>query len=354
MVRDRRRSLDKDRLGRARRVQGRRRPASDGTRRRIRGRGARRATDFVPLGSRRDDIAFCAGRLDRPGDWMWQRATRRLASTLLPVGRRTRGRLRHDDGGRRRRRQRLRRCRRRFAGRRRGRRRRGGNDGGRRSDRRLDSGRGRNRRRRRRCSCRCLRRRDGRGRRPRRRDRARRGGRRRRRRRRCPCREQALRIDVAVVLGRDPDAEMDARGRVFDVSARAHRPHRLPLGDSVALRDADRAEMEQRHRIAARREDRHPSAVRRYRPGERDRARRRGANRAAVAAPDVDTAVLSRGVRVRTDRKRAKHGPVGGPRPRERRPAQGERDDCDRTTHEKTMHKAPPSFPARATRPDVP
>ena len=108
---------------------------------------------------------------------------------------------------------------------------------------------------------------------------------------------------------------MHGRNAVLGVAARAHRPDRRTLVDDVALRHADRLEVEERHGVAVRREDRDAAPVGGHGAGERDRAGRGSANRRAGRAGDVDAAMLSGGVRVGAQLERAEHLAVGGPRP---------------------------------------
>ena len=162
--------------------------------------------------------------------------------------------------------------------------------------------------------------------------------------------QQAERVDVAFVLRRDPDAEVDTRGRMLRVAARAHRPDGRAFVDHVALRGRDRPEVDERDRVAVGREDRHAASVGGERARERDGPGRGRPDGQAVAAADVDSPVLSGGVRVGAERERAQHGSVGGPRPGKRRAARHERDQPCGADHEETVHKTPPSFSARATR----
>ena len=84
-----------------------------------------------------------------------------------------------------------------------------------------------------------------------------------RRGRRGPLRQQTERVDIALLVRGVPDTEMDARDRLLGRPARAHRPDRRALRDGLALRDADRPEVDERHGVAVLREDRDASAVRR-------------------------------------------------------------------------------------------
>ena len=228
-------------------------------------------------------------------------------------------------------------------------------------DRRCDRGR---RFRHRRCSRRLrrgCRRRDGRlddrrrwrgGRRRRRRNgHGRRGGRwRRRGRLRGSRREQADGIDVSVLSVGGADPQVDGRNAVLGLSARAHRADRPAFVDHVALHHLDRREVEERHGVAVRRQDRDAATVSRHGARERHRAGRRSANRAAGRAGDVDAAMLPGGVRVGAQLERAEHLAVRGPRPGCGAAAQGKCHGERCAEHEESVHKTPPSFSARATR----
>ena len=114
-------------------------------------------------------------------------------------------------------------------------------------------------------------------------------------------REQPEWIDVSLVVGRAADPEVDARHVLLGRAARAHRADGVAFADGRALRDLDRAEVDERDGVAVRREDRHAAAVGRQRPGEGDDARCGRLHRRAVRAGDVDAAVLPGGVRVRPE-----------------------------------------------------
>ena len=162
--------------------------------------------------------------------------------------------------------------------------------------------------------------------------------------------EQAERVDVALGLRRDANTEVDGGHGVLCVTARAHGPDRRPLGDRVALGDAERAEMNQRHRVPVGRQDRNAAPVGRERAGEAHRAGRRCANRGPVGPGNVDPSVLARRIGVAAERERTEHVAVGRPRPRRGGARQAERNEARRAEQEKTMHEAPPLFSARATR----
>jgi hypothetical protein len=130
-----------------------------------------------------------------------------------------------------------------------------------------------------------------------------------------PGRQQRQRIDVPVRVGRVPNAEVHVRLAALDISARADRADDLALVDLGAFGDADRAEMDERHRPAVLGAYGQAQALPRQATGERDDA---GGGRADVGArrsSDVDPAVLPAGVRVAVEDEGAQHRPVDRPRP---------------------------------------
>ena len=190
----------------------------------------------------------------------------------------------------------------------------------------------------------------------RRRSRGRRGRRRgrrgRRRRRNRPSAPGAGRADRRSPR---PAPRYGSRGGRSERHARrlrstpSSRPTRLPSTESPFATPID-AEVEQRHGVPVRGQDRDAPPVRRHRPGERDGAGRGGPYRRAVCPGDVDPPVLAGRIRVRAERERAEHGAVRRPRPGASGAAQSERREPRRAEHEETVHKTPPSFSARATR----
>jgi hypothetical protein len=81
-------------------------------------------------------------------------------------------------------------------------------------------------------------------------------------------------------------------------AARPDDRYRLPFHDHVASSDEGRAEMQQGHRVAVGRLNRHGKAVRGDSPDERDRALDGSDDRVAEHALDVDSTVLARRERV--------------------------------------------------------
>ena len=101
------------------------------------------------------------------------------------------------------------------------------------------------------------------------------------------------RIDVAVRIGGDADAEMDV-GRARDgVLARPDLADDVALRDRAAARDGGRAELEQRDRVAVGGQDRERAAAVGHRADEGDGAGGRRAHRRADRLADVDAAVLA-------------------------------------------------------------
>jgi hypothetical protein len=114
-----------------------------------------------------------------------------------------------------------------------------------------------------------------------------------------PRREESERIEVALVLRGDADAQMDVRLRGLRSPAGPDRPDRGTFRDDRIPDHADRPEMSEGHGQPVRCLNRHTLATRRYRPGERDGAGGRSENRRAGVAADVDATMLATGVRMR-------------------------------------------------------
>jgi hypothetical protein len=130
-------------------------------------------------------------------------------------------------------------------------------------------------------------------------------------------RQKPERVEIAVRVRRDTDAEME----VGAVDLR--RPARPDRADSVSLRDRgslghrDRAEVRQRHGVAVCRLDRDRLAAVRHRSGEADRPGRRSDHPLARRVrADVDPAMLAGCVRMRlVVGKRLQHRPLHRPCP---------------------------------------
>ena len=154
------------------------------------------------------------------------------------------------------------------------------------------------------------------------------GGRRRGCRRRVgstPRRKQAEWVDVGVLA--DPNAEMDVRNLMFSVARWPGICDRVSLGDDRSLPNAQRSEVCERRLDSVDDDDRHRQAVRRDLPCERHLPGRGRPYRARVAHCDVDSAMLTRGVLVSTDRVAPKHFAIARPHPRPRGRSGAERPD---------------------------
>ena len=128
-------------------------------------------------------------------------------------------------------------------------------------------------------------------------------------------RQQTERVHVALLVGGDANAQVHVRNRDLGRSAGADRPHHYALGHRCSAADGDRAEVDERHRVAARGLDRHGLAARRHRACVRDRSSRGRHDARSRGSGDVDAAMLSCRVGVRPEGERPQHGPVRGPRP---------------------------------------
>jgi hypothetical protein len=99
------------------------------------------------------------------------------------------------------------------------------------------------------------------------------------------------------------------------VGALADQTDSRSLGELVAARDADGAELEQGDRVAVGCLDGDGAPAARNRADEGDEAGGRGDHRRADRRAHVDAAVLTARVRVGAEEERAQHGPLDRPRP---------------------------------------
>ena len=154
--------------------------------------------------------------------------------------------------------------------------------------------------------------------------RGRRGG--RRRRRRPPARRQERqRVDVALRVVGGSYPEMDIRHLHLRLAGRPDGADGLALGDPVAGRDQDLAEMEQCDRVAVRRPDRDRAAVDGQPAGERHAPFRHGADGSAGVGADVDSRVSVLAVFGPAELEPTQNRPVDGPRPGARSPCSRQR-----------------------------
>ena len=97
-------------------------------------------------------------------------------------------------------------------------------------------------------------------------------------RRRRARRQQGQRVDVALLVGGQADAEVDERLRRVDDAARSHRAHRRALCDRLAPLDADRPQVQERRRVTRGQPNGDRAPTCRHGAGERDDARCRSAH----------------------------------------------------------------------------
>ncbi len=121
---------------------------------------------------------------------------------------------------------------------------------------------------------------------------------RRGRRRRALHGQEGERIDVALRIVRAAHAEIDVGHGQLGLAAGADRADHLALRDGVAASDRVGPEVHERDRVAVRRRDRQRLAADRHGSGEGDRAGDRRLHPGTARRADVDSAVLSGGVRV--------------------------------------------------------
>jgi hypothetical protein len=127
--------------------------------------------------------------------------------------------------------------------------------------------------------------------------------------------KQRQRIDVAMLVGRDADAEVHVWPVVLDLAARANGSDVVALADTGSLLDTELADVRQRDRKPVGGRDRDRQPIRRHRSRERDDAFPRGANRLSGVGADVDAPVLPGRVGIRAGRERAKDGTTNRPGP---------------------------------------
>ena len=120
-------------------------------------------------------------------------------------------------------------------------------------------------------------------------------------------------MDVRLVIA-DADAQVHVWHGVLGNAGWPRLCQRRTLRDAVATPDEKRPEMSQGRPVAVR-FDRDGEPVRRNLSGERDFTRNRGPDRATVVERNVDTAMLSGGVRVVAEREVTENGAVRRPRP---------------------------------------
>jgi hypothetical protein len=138
----------------------------------------------------------------------------------------------------------------------------------------------------------------------------------RRRLLRCaPGRQERQRVDVAVRVRGQADAQIDVRLGPLGLAARADRADDVALGDLGSDRDPDRAEMDERDRVPVLGTDRQAEPLLWKPAGEGDDSGRCGTDVRTGRGADVDPAVLAAGVRIPIGDERPEHRPVDRPGP---------------------------------------
>jgi len=167
----------------------------------------------------------------------------------------------------------------------------------------------------------------------------------RRRRSGAPRRQEAHRVEVALLVGRDANSEVHVGLCRFRVIGRPDRADRAPLHDGRPLPDRGRGQVGQRDRVAVGGLDRDDETVPGHLPGEADRPAGSGADTRAARPGDVEPAVLPRRVRVRAEAERPQHGPVRRPCPRLGHAWQGARQhEYQHDTPQRSSHSSTPCF----------
>ncbi len=128
-------------------------------------------------------------------------------------------------------------------------------------------------------------------------------------------RKEGLGVDVALLVGRDADAQVDVRLGPGGLTARAHGGDGRPLRDRVALANPNRAEMLQRHGVAVGRPDRERLAAFRHGACEGHRSGRRREHVGSEIAGDVDAAMLTARIGIASEDERAEDPPTDRPCP---------------------------------------
>jgi hypothetical protein len=136
-----------------------------------------------------------------------------------------------------------------------------------------------------------------------------------RRRRGCSRRQQRERIHIALRIARGTYAQVDVRKLVLGCPTRPDRPDRRPFANRVTLRNGERAEMDECHRVAVVGLDRDDLSARGHRPRERDVARSRRQYGSAAISADVDAAMLAARIRIAAVDERLEHVSRRRPRP---------------------------------------
>jgi len=169
-------------------------------------------------------------------------------------------------------------------------------------------------------------------------------------------RQKPQRVDVPLLVGRRPDAEVHVWTRDLRNAARADRSDHGALRYGIAGRHAHGAEVQQRHRPPVGRPDRRGDAVRGERAGEGNDAGSRSHDEVSRKRGDVDTAMLAGVVWIGAEDERADDGAAGRPAPRRRGERRGEHEQQrepqgERAQRNLLLSELPtiPKLPARSS-----
>ncbi|MDQ3065731.1 MAG: hypothetical protein M3R12_01075 [Actinomycetota bacterium] len=173
---------------------------------------------------------------------------------------------------------------------------------------------------------------------------------RRQRHRRGPRGKEDEWVEVAVGVGRCPNAEMHVRGRGDRIDALANDADDRSLGDDAAAQDGHRGELKQRDGVSVSGLNRDRAAAAGNKPGERDGAAGGSDDGRAERGAEVDAAVLAAGVGIGREGERSENRSVDRPGPSTRGRSGDERRQRNRGG-EQPPHGIPPSLSWRATEP---
>jgi len=127
--------------------------------------------------------------------------------------------------------------------------------------------------------------------------------------------EQQLRIDVAVWVRGQANAEVDVGLGAFGLAARPDRANDFALCDGSPDSDCDRTQVNQGDRVAVLRADRQAAALTGNLTGERDDPGHRSAHVCPRRRADIDPSVLPASVRIVAGDEGPEHGAVDRPAP---------------------------------------
>ena len=149
----------------------------------------------------------------------------------------------------------------------------------------------------------------------------------RRRRGRSPWRQEPCRVEVPLLVGVEPNAQMDVGLVHLGISARSDCPDAVAFGDCRALLNGDRSEVCERHVVSVCGLDGDRLAAGRHRARERHDSGGGSHYSGARAAADVEAAMLPRRIGLSAiEGERLQDRAVGRPGPGARRGRGGERN----------------------------